>query len=218
MDTVLLCRSSLRKTTKNGDEMTQQLPTALRRAICLIDGSNNHAACRAVGINLDWHLIRNDMLTNWNAYRLSYYTATYTDDDNYNVLRPLLDWLEFNGYTVVQKPAKEYVTDKGVSRLKGNVDMEIAVDAMRAIGNADHVIIFTGDGDFKYLVDALKQAGIYVTIVSTLQGQVLSGDLRRVADNFVDLADCTHWQKIQDQPDKQSFTFTASQDGNGNQD
>jgi len=119
-----------------------------------------------------------------------YYTAL-AEDQEYSSIRPLVDWLDYNGYTMVTKPAKEFTDSTGRRKIKGNMDIELAVDAMKMAHNLDHIIIFSGDGDFRSLVEALQYMGLRVTVVSTLvtQPPMIADELRRQADEFIDLAD-----------------------------
>jgi uncharacterized LabA/DUF88 family protein len=119
-----------------------------------------------------------------------YYTAL-AEDQEYSSIRPLVDWLDYNGYTMVTKPTKEFTDSFGRRKIKGNMDIELTVDAMRLAETLDHIIIFTGDGDFRALVAALQLKGKRVSIVSTLQTQpaMVADELRRQADQFIDLAD-----------------------------
>ncbi len=122
--------------------------------------------------------------------RALYYTAL-AEDQEYSSIRPLVDWLDYNGYTMVTKPTKEFTDSLGRRKVKGNMDIELSVDAMRLSENLDHIVLFTGDGDFRALVAALQMKGKRVTVISTLQTQpaMVADELRRQADQFVDLAD-----------------------------
>jgi uncharacterized LabA/DUF88 family protein len=122
--------------------------------------------------------------------RAQYYTAL-AEDQEYSSIRPLVDWLDYNGYTMVTKPTKEFTDSFGRRKIKGNMDIELTVDAMRLVEHLDHVVLFTGDGDFRALVAALQLRGRRVSVVSTLQTQppMVADELRRQADQFVDLAE-----------------------------
>jgi len=122
--------------------------------------------------------------------RALYYTAL-AEDQEYSSIRPLVDWLDYNGYTMVTKPTKEFTDALGRRKIKGNMDIELTVDAMRLVEHLDHVILFTGDGDFRALVAALQLHGRRVSVVSTLQTQppMVADELRRQSDQFIDLAD-----------------------------
>jgi uncharacterized LabA/DUF88 family protein len=122
--------------------------------------------------------------------RALYYTAVL-EDTEFASLRPLIDWLDYNGYTMVTKPAKEFVDDSGRRRVKGNMDVELAVDVMKLAPTLDHVVLFSGDGDFCALVAAVREKGKRVTVVSTLATQpvMIADTLRRQADQFLDLVD-----------------------------
>ena len=122
--------------------------------------------------------------------RAFYYTAII-EDQEYSSIRPLIDWLDYNGYTVVTKATKEFVDQTGRRKVKGNMDIELAVDAMELASTIDHMVLFSGDGDFRSLVEAVQRRGVRVTVVSTISTQppMIADELRRQADNYVDLAD-----------------------------
>jgi uncharacterized LabA/DUF88 family protein len=113
------------------------------------------------------------------------------DDQEYSSIRPLVDWLDYNGYTMVTKPAKEFTDAMGHRRIKGNMDIELAVDVLEMAEHLDHIILFSGDGDFRRLVEAVQRKGVRVTVVSTVRSQpsMVADELRRQADIFVDLDD-----------------------------
>ena len=125
-----------------------------------------------------------------NLLRAFYYTALI-EDQEYSSIRPLLDWLDYNGYTVVTKPAKEFTDSTGRRKIKGNMDIELAVDAMEMADHIDHLVLFSGDGDFRPLVEAVQRKGMRVTVVSTISTQppMIADELRRQADQFLDLAE-----------------------------
>ena len=122
--------------------------------------------------------------------RALYYTAL-AEDQEYSSIRPLIDWLDYNGYTMVTKPTKEYTDASGRRKIKGNMDIELTVDAMELAEHLDHVVLFSGDGDFRSMVAALQQKGLRVSVVSTLHTQppMVADEVRRQADQFVDIAD-----------------------------
>jgi uncharacterized LabA/DUF88 family protein len=126
--------------------------------------------------------------------RAFYYTALIEDQD-YTPIRPLVDWLDYNGYTMVTKPAKEFTDSQGRRKVKGNIDIELAIDMMEIAGKVDHVILFSGDGDFRRLVDAVQRQGVRVTVISTISTQppMIADELRRQADQFIDLVDISEF-------------------------
>ena len=158
-----------------------------------IDGANNHAATRALGFSVDYQKVLSYFNRDKSLLRAFYYTATLPVPDGEDKLRPLTDWLNYNGYSVVSKVAKTFKDPMtGLTKVKGNMDMELAVDALQMCDYVDHIILFTGDGDFAYLVKALQQQGAMVTVVSTLcegvnSPPMIADELRRAADIFIDL-------------------------------
>ena len=160
------------------------------RTALFIDGANLFSAARALSFNIDYKKMLDVFRKDGRLIRALYYTAL-AEDQEYSSIRPLVDWLDYNGYTMVTKPAKEFTDSTGRRKIKGNMDIELAVDAMKMAKNLDHIIIFSGDGDFRALVEALQYMGVRVSVVSTLitQPPMIADELRRQADEFIDLAD-----------------------------
>ena len=160
------------------------------RIALFIDGANLYATAKALGFDIDYKRLLALFRTKGQLVRAQYYTAL-AEDQEYSSIRPLVEWLDYNGFTMVTKPTKEFTDSFGRRKIKGNMDIELTVDAMRLAQSLDHVVIFTGDGDFKALVAALQQAGRRVSVISTLQTQppMVADELRRQADQFIDLAD-----------------------------
>jgi len=160
------------------------------RTIVFIDGANLYSAAKSLGVDIDYRRLLDAFRAHGRLIRANYYTAILEDAD-FSPLRPLVDWLDYNGFNVVTKPAREYTDATGRRRVKGNMDIEIAVDMLEAASHADHLFLFSGDGDFLALVEALQRKGVRVSIVSTFRSQppMVADDLRRQADNFIDLTD-----------------------------
>ncbi|MBV1904005.1 MAG: NYN domain-containing protein [Marinosulfonomonas sp.] len=158
------------------------------RLALFIDGSNLFAAAKALGFDIDYKLLRQEFMRRGKMLRAFYYTALLENDD-YSPIRPLVDWLNYNGFTMVTKPAKEYIDSQGRRKVKGNMDIELAVNAMELAPHVDHMVLFSGDGDFRPLVESLQRQGVRVSVVSTIRSHppMISDDLRRQADNFIEL-------------------------------
>ncbi len=160
------------------------------RIALFIDGSNLYAAARMLGFDIDYKRLLELFSSRGYLVRAFYYTAL-VEDQEYSPIRPLVDWLDYNGYTMVTKPTKEFTDASGRRKLKGNMDIELAIDVMEMSANIDHAVIFSGDGDFRRLVEAVQRKGVRVTVVSTMRSQppMAADELRRQADEFIDLAD-----------------------------
>ena len=160
------------------------------RLALFIDGSNLYAAAKALGFDIDYKLLRTEFVRRGKMVRAFYYTALL-ENDEYSPIRPLVDWLHYNGFTMVTKPAKEYTDAQGRRKVKGNMDIELVIDAMELAPRLDHAVIFSGDGDFVPLVQSLQRQGVRVTIVSSIETNpsMIADELRRQADTFIDLAD-----------------------------
>ncbi|WP_421865988.1 NYN domain-containing protein [Parvibaculum sp.] len=158
------------------------------RVALFIDGANLYSAARGLGFDIDYRRLLSHFREKGTLVRAFYYTALL-EDQEYSPLRPLIDWLDYNGYAVVTKPAKEFTDANGRRRIKGNMDIELAIDALEIADKLDHLVLFSGDGDFRRLVDAVQRRGKRVTVVSTMRSQppMIADELRRQADQFIDL-------------------------------
>jgi uncharacterized LabA/DUF88 family protein len=155
-----------------------------------IDGANLYATTKSLGFDIDYKRLLKEFQSRGNLLRAFYYTALI-EDQEYSSIRPLLDWLDYNGYTVVTKPAKEFTDAMGRRKIKGNMDLELAVDVMELSDHLDHIVLFSGDGDFRPLVQSVQRKGVRVTVISTISTQppMIADELRRQADVFIDLQD-----------------------------
>jgi uncharacterized LabA/DUF88 family protein len=158
------------------------------RLALFIDGSNLYAAAKALGFDIDYKLLRHEFMRRGKMLRAFYYTALL-ENDEYSPIRPLVDWLHYNGFTMVTKPAKEYTDREGRRKVKGNMDIELCVDAMELAPHVDHIVLFSGDGDFRPMLAAVQRQGVRVSVVSTIRSNppMISDELRRQADNFIEL-------------------------------
>ncbi len=159
------------------------------RIALFIDGANLYATAKSLAFDIDYRRMLREYQSRGYLVRAFYYTAMI-EDQEYSSIRPLVDWLDYNGFTVVTKPLREFTDAMGRRKVKGNMDIELAVDAMELASHIDHMVLFSGDGDFRSLVEAMQRKGVRVSVVSTVQTQppMIADDLRRQADEFVDLA------------------------------
>jgi uncharacterized LabA/DUF88 family protein len=158
------------------------------RIALFIDGANLYATAKALGFDIDYKRLLTDFQSRGTAVRAFYYTAII-EDQEHSTIRPLIDWLDYNGYIVVTKAIKEFVDASGRRKVKGNMDVELAVNALELAEHIDQMVLFSGDGDFRSLVAAMQRRGVRVTVVSTIATQppMIADDLRRQADVFIDL-------------------------------
>jgi len=164
--------------------------TASSNIALFIDGANLYATAKTLGFDIDYRRLLQEFQSRGVLLRAFYYTAII-EDQEYSSIRPLVDWLDYNGYTVVTKSIKEYIDANGRRKLKGSMDIELAVDAMEIAEHIDQMVLFSGDGDFRPLVEAVQRRGVRVTVVSTISSQpsMIADELRRQADVFIDLAE-----------------------------
>src|SRR3954453_22842341 len=183
-------------------------PERLERIAVFIDGANLYAASRTLGFDVDYKNLLAHFRQHSYLVRAYYYTALL-ETEEYSPLRPLVDWLGHNGYSMVIKPAKEFTDATGRRRVKGNMDIELAVDVLGLTLHLDHVVPFSGDGDFRRLVEAVQLRGVRVTVISTIRTQpaMIADDLRRQADAFIDLADLAeHITRQQAEPRRRAVS------------
>jgi len=160
------------------------------RVALFIDGANLYSAARALGFDIDYRRLLKVFREKGRLVRAYYYTAL-VEDQEYSPIRPLIDWLDYNGYTMVTKPTKEFTDAMGRRKIKGNMDIELAIDVLEMAEHLDHVILFSGDGDFRRLVEAVQRRGLRVSVVSTIKSSppMVADELRRQADDFIELAE-----------------------------
>jgi uncharacterized LabA/DUF88 family protein len=164
--------------------------SSANRTALFIDGANLYSTAKALGFDIDYKRLLKEFRSHGTLVRAFYYTAVI-ENQEFSSVRPLLDWLDYNGFTVVTKPTKEFIDANGHRKVKGNMDIELAVNAMELADHVDHIVLFSGDGDFRSLVEAVQRRGVRVTVVSTISSQlpIIADELRRQADEFTDLTD-----------------------------
>src|SRR6476619_7221183 len=158
------------------------------KVVLFIDGANLYATSKAIGIDIDYRRLLAEFQSKAYLLRAYYYTAL-VEDQEYSSIRPLIDWLDYNGFRVVTKPTKEFVDSTGRRKVKGNMDIELAIDALELAPHINHMVLFSGDGDFRSLVEAMQRRGVRVSVVSTISSQppMVADELRRQADEFIDI-------------------------------
>ena len=161
------------------------------RAAILVDGSNAYATAKQLGFDVDYKRLRDFIDAEVEVHRALYFTALPEDSTIITPIRPLVDYLAYNGWTIIQKPTKTYTAEDGTVKTKGNMDMEIAIEALKIAQRVTDIYIMSGDGDFKALVVALQDVGVRVTVISSIKTRpsMCADILRRQADDFIELAD-----------------------------
>jgi uncharacterized LabA/DUF88 family protein len=164
------------------------VPSRSNKIALFIDGANLHATCRTVGFDIDYKRLLSEFASRGTLVHAFYYT-TIIEDQESSSIRPLIDWLDYNGYSVITKAAKEFIDANGQRKIKGNMHIELAVDAMELAEHVDQIVLFSGDGDFRSLVEAVQRRGVHVTVVSSMSVRppMIADELRRQADVFTDV-------------------------------
>jgi uncharacterized LabA/DUF88 family protein len=160
------------------------------RLALFIDGANLFSAARNLGFDIDYRRLLTEFGKRGHLVRAYYYTALL-EGEEYSPIRPLVDWLDYNGYMVVTKPAKEFTDAQGRRRIKGSMDIELACDMLDLSPRLDHAVLFSGDGGYRRVVEAMQMRGVRVTVVSTVRSSppMIADELRRQADTFLELTD-----------------------------
>jgi uncharacterized LabA/DUF88 family protein len=164
------------------------MPSSSNKIALFIDGANLYATSKTLGFDIDYKRLLKEFQSRGDLVRAFYYTAVI-EDQEFSTIRPLIDWLDYNGFAVVTKATKEFIDASGRRKVKGNMDIELAVDAMELAQHIDQMVLFSGDGDFRSLVEAVQRRGVRVTVVSTISSQppMVADELRRQADVFTDI-------------------------------
>ena len=184
------------------------------RLALFIDGANLYSAARSLGFDIDYKRLLELFAKKGRLIRAFYYTML-VEDQEYSPIRPLIDWLDYNGYSMVTKPIKEFTDSQGRRKAKGSVDIDLAVDALEMTDKVDHILLFSGDGDFRRLVEAIQRKGVRVTVVSTVKAHppMVADDLRRAADNFIELQELApHIQRTAHAPQRTTEYAAAGQE------
>jgi len=160
------------------------------RIALFIDGANFYSTAKNLDFDIDYKKMLKLFKGKGRLIRANYYTALLEHDD-YSPIRPLIDWLDYNGYHVITKAAKSYTDREGRNRVKGNMDIEMAVDVIELADHVDHIVLCSGDGDFRSVVSAVQRRGTRVSVLSTMKSRpsMLSDELRRQADAIIEIAD-----------------------------
>ncbi len=160
------------------------------RLALFIDGANLYAAARSLNFDIDYKRLL-DLFTKKGRLIRAFYYTTLIEDQEYSPIRPLIDWLDYNGYTMITKPVREFTDNQGRRKTKGSIDVDLTIDALELSPHIDHMILFSGDGDYRRLIEVLQRRGLRTTVVSSIRTNppMVSDELRRSADNFIDLSD-----------------------------
>jgi uncharacterized LabA/DUF88 family protein len=166
------------------------MPSRSNKIALFIDGANLHSTCKTLGFDIDYKRLLREFASRGTLVRAFYYTAII-EDQEYSSIRPLIDWLDYNGYTVVTKATKEFIDAGGRRKFKGNMDIELVVDALELAEHVDQIVLFSGDGDFRSLVEAVQRRGVRVTVISSMSVRppMIADELRRQADVFTDVTE-----------------------------
>src|SRR6201993_4827370 len=161
----------------------KRMSSSSNKIALFIDGANLYATAKTLGFDIDYKRLLKEFQGRGTLLRAFYYTAII-EDQEHSSIRPLIDWLDYHGYSVVTKATKEFVDASGRRKVKGSMDVELVVNAMELAEHIDHMVLISGDGDFRPLVEAVQRRGGRVTVISTISSQppMVADELRRQAD------------------------------------
>ena len=157
------------------------------RIALLIDGASLHQTVRNLGFEIDFRRLVHEFQTYGTILRAFYYTTIR--EDQFSSVRPLLDWLDYNGFTVRTKPAREHDDGEGRRTTKRSMGVDLAVDALEIASHVDHIFLFSGDSNFRRAIESVQRTGVKVSVVSSLRTTppTVSDELRRQANNFIEI-------------------------------
>lgn len=161
------------------------------RTALFVDGHHLYVASRALGFEVDYRGLLETFRASTNLIRAHYY-ATVTDTEDYTPLRPLTDWLSYNGWSVYSRPAKEFTDTTGRRRLRSTIMVRMCCDLLESAnwpGGLQQAVVMAGDGELRDPIEILQRRGCRVTVISVIRGasSLIADELRRQADEFIDL-------------------------------
>lgn len=159
------------------------------RTLVLIDGANTYQSSKHLGFDIDYKELHEMFRRHTKLLRIYYFTVFLENQEEnvYNVLKPLTDWMSYNNYSVVTKLVKSLDSPKHRAKSPLFIDVELTTTALQQLPNYDTVVIFSGDGDFTFLSETLKNYGKRVIVVGTLSNapSIIADSLRRSADYVI---------------------------------
>ena len=163
------------------------MPKRANKIALFIDGRDTHSAAKALGFDVDFRRLLVEFEGRGTLLRAFFYATVHLTE--HTSIRPLLDWLDCNGYTVISKDVKEFIASDGRRKVKGNTNVELAVNVLQMVKHVDQIVLFSGDGNLRSLVAAAQRHGVHVTVVSTnlTRPPRIADELRRQANSFTDL-------------------------------
>lgn len=152
-----------------------------------MDGQNLYGTLRTFDRKMDFKVVMDTLKAETRLVRAQYFTTIRPHQDNEKTYS-VLDFLAFNGYTVHRKFIRDNIEMGGHVRSKGSIIGEMTAAMIDAADNGtDHIVLFSGDGELTAAIEACKRRDCRVTLVSSERTRVVSEDLRRACDNYVDL-------------------------------
>lgn len=101
-----------------------------RRSHCSSNGTNLYGAAKGLKFDIDYERLLELCARKRTLVRAFYYIAV-AEDQEFSPLRTLVDWVDYNGFSVGTKPLKEFTDAQGRHRAKGNMDIELAINVMK---------------------------------------------------------------------------------------
>ena len=174
--------SAIENRLNNGGDRSSALAVRPRVAV-FVDVPNIMYAAERERVVLDYGKVLDFIIGNREMVRASAYAPISDDPDEkletQKFVQPFVDL----GYRIVTKPLKRYANGS----IKANFDVELAIDVLTMSDRLDIVVLMSGDGDFRRLVELVESKGVRVEVVAF--GPSTAAELRTVADEYTDLND-----------------------------
>jgi uncharacterized LabA/DUF88 family protein len=165
---------------------------ANKRIALFIDGANFYVSTKVVGFDMDWKRFIEYYEQQGDFIRAYYYSGIIPRvEGEHDSMRGVLDWISYNRFQLRSKPAKVFIDPVTQRRtVKGNMDIEICIDAWNMAPHITDMYLFSGDGDFIPLVEKVQSQGVRVHVISTTdeKNSMCADGLRRQCDNYYELA------------------------------
>lgn len=167
---------------QRGEDTVPARIEVLPRLAIFVDVPNILYGAEASGVRLNWGKVA-DFLSHGRTLVRAIAYAPISDDpdartENERFVVPFLD----HGYRIATKQLKRF---SGGS-VKANFDVELAIDVLTMSDRVDVIVLVSGDGDFRRLVEIVGARGVRVEVMAF--GKSTSSDLRQVADRYIDIA------------------------------
>ncbi|HOX26223.1 MAG TPA: NYN domain-containing protein [Candidatus Krumholzibacteria bacterium] len=171
----------------------------LDKVAIFIDGENIHYSAKHLNMRLDYLKLCRRLAGKRRLLRAYFYTAISAQSEG---KIDFINFLKLNGFTVVTREVKSFSEPDATNRsVRSALDMELAMDIVNLCPHVDTVILCSGDGDFRPLVEAVARRGKHVEVCALRE--MTSTDLIAAADVYVDLGSLKDEIALEYQPQRE---------------